>query len=159
MGIATILASVVYGSNSANDGFSDRVIRDAIMYVGVDLLRTSAVRREEKRLHVETLEELAMSFDDEVEPLVVDIQGTEHRLTGTAEVQYREWRDLLRRMFFSQTGFEPEDMELLREPAPEAQTPAESSPAEEQEAGTADAEGGDTQQVISDADGSAASGA
>ncbi|HEY8520209.1 MAG TPA: hypothetical protein VIN61_09020 [Gammaproteobacteria bacterium] len=118
IGVATILASLVYGSNN-NDSFSDRVIRDALMYVGMDVLRTSAVRRQEKRLHTETLEELSASFDEEVQPLVVEIQGTERRLTGTAEVQYQEWRDLLRELFMAETGFEPEDLSIYAEPEPE----------------------------------------
>ena len=125
MGVATIVASLVYGSNSNNDSFSDRVIRDAMMYVGMDMLRTSAVRRQEKRLHTETLEELSTSFDDDVEPMVVEIQGTQHRLTGTAEVQYREWRDLLRQMFITETGFVPEEMAIYTEP--EATLPVETS--------------------------------
>ncbi len=116
LGIATIVASVVYGSNAGNDSFSDRVLRDALMYMGMDVLRTGAVRRQEKRLHTEALEELSLSFDDEVQPLVVDIQGTEHRLTGTAEAQYHEWRDLLRRLFVTETGFAAEDMSIYLEP-------------------------------------------
>jgi len=129
MGVATILASLVYGSNSNNDSFSDRVIRDAMMYVGVDMLRTSSVRRQEKRLHTETLEELSVSFDDEVEPMVIEIQGTQHRLTGTAEVQYQEWRDLLRQMFITETGFVPEEMAIYAEPEPTL--PPEEIPTEE----------------------------
>jgi hypothetical protein len=116
LGIATIVASVVYGSNSNNDGFSDRVVRDALMYMGMDVLRTGAVRRQEKRLHTETLEELSESFSDEVQPLVVEIQGVQHRLTGTAEVQYQEWRELLQRMFITETGFVPEDVAVYVEP-------------------------------------------
>ena len=58
MGIATIVASIVYGSNSDGGSFSERVIRDALMYVGVDMIRSSQVRKQEKRLHTETLEEL-----------------------------------------------------------------------------------------------------
>lgn len=156
MGIATIVASVVYGTNSNNDSFSDRVIRDAMMYIGVDMLRTSAVRRQEKQLHSESLEELATSFNDDVEPLVVEIQGTEHRLTGTAEVQYREWRDLLRRMVISERGFDPEEMQIYRE-SPSDDAPADSAPAED--AVPAESEQGDLQQVISDAGGSGSSGA
>jgi hypothetical protein len=118
LGIATIVASVVYGSNS-NNSFSDRVVRDALMYMGMDVLRTGAVRRQEKRLHTSTLEELSESFSDEVQPLVVEIQGTQHRLTGTAQVQYQEWRDLLQRMFIDETGFVPEEMSIYVEPEPE----------------------------------------
>ena len=117
MGIASILASFVYGNNSNNDSFSDRVIRDTMMYIGMDMLRTSASRRQEKRIHVEALEELSASFDDEVEPLIVDVAGTQRRLTGTAEIQYDEWRSLLRELYFSETGFEPEEVEIFVEPA------------------------------------------
>ena len=119
MGVATIVASVVYGSNSGNDSFSDRVIRDAMMYIGVDMIRTSQVRKQEKKLHSDTLEELSASFDDEMEPMIVEVQGTQHRLTGTADVQYQEWRDLLQQIFVAESGFVPEDMAIYTEPEPE----------------------------------------
>jgi hypothetical protein len=116
IGIATIVASIMYGQDSDNNSFSGRVVRDAMMYVGTDMLRSGAVRRQERRLHSQTLEELSESFDDEVAPLVVEIAGTQHRLTGTAEVQYAEWRDLLQQMFIRETGFEPETVEIYAEP-------------------------------------------
>jgi hypothetical protein len=118
IGIATILASIVYGADGDNDSFSNRLIRDATMYVGVDLLQSNAVRRQEKQLHIETLEELSVGFEDEVTPLVVEIAGVQHRLTGTAAVQYAEWRDLLRQLYISETGFTPEDVEIYAEPEP-----------------------------------------
>ena len=118
IGIATILASIAYGADGDNDSFSNRLIRDAAMYVGVDLLQSNAVRRQEKQLHVETLEELSMSFEEEVTPLVVEVAGVQHRLTGTAAVQYAEWRDLLRQLYISETGFIPEEVEIYAEPEP-----------------------------------------
>jgi len=118
MGVATIVASIVYGANSSHDSFSDRVIRDAMMYIGTDMLRTSQVRKQEKKLHSDSLEELSSSFDDQVKPMVVAIQGTEHRLTGTADAQYQEWRDLLKQIFVSEGGFVPEDMSIYAEAEP-----------------------------------------
>jgi hypothetical protein len=131
MGVATILASIVYGSNSDNT-FSDRVIRDAMMYVGMDMLKSSSLRRQEKRLHSQTLEELSQSFDDQAKPLVVDVQGVQHRLSGTADAQYQEWRDLLRQMFSAESGVAPEDVSVYDEPAP-APTPAQTAPADGQQ--------------------------
>jgi hypothetical protein len=144
MGVATIVASIVYGSQN-NDSFSDRVIRDAMMYIGTDMLRTSQVRRQEKRLHSDTLEELSSGFDAEVKPLVVAIQGTEHRLVGTADAQYQEWRDLLKQMFVTESGFVPEDVAIYAEPEPAPPTqdplptvaspaPADAAPPSEQTA-------------------------
>jgi hypothetical protein len=127
MGIATIVASIVYGSNS-DGAFSDRLIRDALMYVGVDMIRASQVRKQEKRIHTETLEELSSSFDNDVKPMVVEIQGTQHRLTGTADAQYDEWRSLLRQIFASESGFVPEDVAIYTEPDPEP--PLELPPAD-----------------------------
>ena len=91
----------------------------------------------EKRIHTETLEELSSSFEDDIEPMVVEIQGTQHRLTGTAQAQYDEWRSLLRQMFISESGFVPEDVAIYTEPEPEApvelppvpEAPAEVEPA------------------------------
>ena len=118
LGIATLVASVVYGSQSDGDSFSDRMVRDALMYVGMDMIKTGAVRKQEKRLHEETLEELSSSFDDEVRPMVVEIEGTQHRLTGTADVQYQEWRQLLKDLFVSETGLLPADMSIYTDPPP-----------------------------------------
>ena len=117
LGAATILASVVYGAT--NDGsFNERVLRDALMYVGVDMIRTGRMRRQEKQLHTASLEELSASFDDEVKPMVVEIEGTQHRFTGTADIQYEEWHELLRELYISETGFVPE-VDIYTEPLPE----------------------------------------
>jgi|TARA_B110000263_G_scaffold247886_1_gene261639 hypothetical protein len=125
LGAATILASVVYGAT--NDGsFNERVLRDALMYVGVDMIRTGRMRRQEKQLHTASLEELSASFDDEVKPMVVDIEGTQHRFTGTADVQYQEWRELLRELYLSETGFVPE-VEIYTESFPEVADELESA--------------------------------
>jgi hypothetical protein len=140
MGVATILASIVYGSNS-NGNFSDRVVRDALMYVGMDMIRTSQVRRQEKKLHTDSLEELSSSFDDEIKPMVVEIEGTQHRLTGTADAQYQEWRDLLRQMFVDETGFVPEDVDIYAEPEPELPVELPTLPPTESQPATVEAPG------------------
>ena len=153
LGIATIVASIVYGQDSGNDSFSNRIVRDAMMYVGVDMLQSSAVRRQEKRLHTQTLEELSESFDDEVAPLVVEIQGTEHRLTGTAEVQYEEWRDLLQRLFIAETGFAPENLEVYAEPPDPLEDSAAETAGEEEQLELIE-----VKEAISDASGGSAGG-
>ena len=107
LGIAGVVASVLYGSNS-NSGYSQRVLRDSIMYMSMDMIRTGSLRRQEKQLHAASLEELSSSFEEEVKPMVVDIEGTQYRLTGTAAAQYEEWRELLLQLYQSETGLVPE---------------------------------------------------
>ncbi len=103
LGIAGILASVVYGVNSDGD-FADRVVRDSIMYMSMEMLQSGMLRRQEKQLHSSALEELSVGFDEEVKPMVVEIEGVQHRFTGTAQTQYEDWRDLLRQIYFEETG-------------------------------------------------------
>jgi len=50
------------------------------------------------------LKELSDSFQNEVAPQVVDLEGQTLRLTGTAEEQYREWRRLLHQMYLEENG-------------------------------------------------------
>jgi len=123
LGVATVVASVLYGANSDGD-FTSRMLRDAMMYSGMDLIKTASVRRDEKRLHSEAMEELSISFDDEVKPMVVEIEGTQHRLTGTADAQYDEWKDLLLELYLAETGFVPE-INVYTEALPEREEVAE----------------------------------
>jgi len=147
-GALAIALSIAYGANQGGDSLADRMIADAGIYIGGDLLRSGAVRRQERRLYTAELRELSESFDDSVKPLVVEIEGTEHRLTGTADAQYDEWRELLRELFISETGFVPENIEVYADPLLETETQVEpdsvSNPSSEPEAqdATSDADGG-----------------
>jgi hypothetical protein len=74
--------------------------------------------------------------------LWVEVQGTEHRLIGTAETQYEEWQRLLEQIFISETGFVPEDIRIYAEPEAETEVqPGVEIPPESQE-GVANAAGG-----------------
>jgi hypothetical protein len=86
----------------------------------------------------------------------VEIQGTQHRLTGTADAQYDEWRQLLRQIFVSESGFVPEDVEIYTEPEPEA--PLELPPVPELPAAETQAADGDVATEGADASASAGDG-
>jgi hypothetical protein len=147
LGALAIAMSIAYGAQSDRSSLADRIIADAGIYVGGDLLRSAAVRRQERRLHTQSLQELSEDFEDSVEPLVVEIQGTQHRLTGSAAAQYEEWQGLIRELFISETGFVPEDIELYAEPAEDGDDIA--SP----DAASAPASGSEIQEATSDAGG------
>jgi hypothetical protein len=54
---------------------------------------------EQRAMHEEGLSELAQSFQAEVQPMVVELNSTNVRLTGTATAQYEEWQRLLRDVY------------------------------------------------------------
>lgn len=66
----------------------------------------------EREIHVGTLEELGNSFEADVEPRVVEIQGETVRITGNAEAQYTEWRRLLRAIYQAETGLPVSETEV-----------------------------------------------
>ena len=47
-----------------------------------------------------------------MEPVVLDFEGKKVELTGTAEKQYAQWRELLRRIYEAETGFASEMPDL-----------------------------------------------
>jgi hypothetical protein len=157
LGIATIVAAIAYGSNSDNS-FSSRLIEAGMMNVGIEMIRASQVRRQEKRLHTQTLEELSTDFEDSIEPMVVEIQGTQHRLTGTAEAQYDEWRQLLRRIFIEESGFVPEELAIYTEPEPEPPVELPLLPEQPADAAAGDAAEVAGESVTTDAADASASG-
>jgi hypothetical protein len=40
-----------------------------------------------------------------MKPVVMEFQGKKYELTGSAEEQYRHWRELLREIYYEETGF------------------------------------------------------
>jgi len=56
------------------------------------------------RIQGQALKELSQSFQSEVAPQVVDVEGRTLRLTGTAEEQYREWRQMLQQLYTEENG-------------------------------------------------------
>jgi hypothetical protein len=59
------------------------------------------------KIHEQDLGELALGFNNEVTPTVMDVSGAVFELSGTLDSQYSEWRDILQRIFTLETGLVP----------------------------------------------------
>jgi len=101
LGLAAILGAVAY---EANGGGNSAITNTAILG-GIEGFRSGLNKSSEANLHGESLKELGSSFESETEPLLIEVEGQTRRLTGTAEEKYQEWRQLLREIFASETGF------------------------------------------------------
>lgn len=98
-------AVAVVGGILANDGSREgRVISEAGVVGGVIAIRSGIFKTQEAKLHRETLRELAASFDAEITPVLVEVEGQTLRLQGSVETQYARWRELLREIFVTETG-------------------------------------------------------
>jgi hypothetical protein len=105
LGGAAMLAGVIM---SGSDSQGSRVAGDIAMLGGYAAIQAGAQQAQEKSLHVAALKELAISVDGDVQPLLVEVEGHQLRLTGSAEKQFTEWRELLHRVFTVETGV-PDD--------------------------------------------------
>ena len=73
-------------------------------------------------MHSDSLKQLGESFQAEVQPLVVDVEGKTLQLKGTAEEQFHEWRRLLKELYENETGVP------LQAPATTAASPSPTGP-------------------------------
>lgn len=59
------------------------------------------------KIHEQDLDELALGFNNEVAPTVMEVSGTVFKLSGSLDTQYTEWREILQRIFALETGLPP----------------------------------------------------
>eukprot|EP00903_Cladosiphon_okamuranus_P004367 g4365.t1 len=79
------------------------------IYGGVEALRSSYQLKDEAALHIATLSEMGQSLEDELEPSVIEMQDRTITLTGTVRDQYDDWRNILKEMYYRETGYSHTD--------------------------------------------------
>ncbi len=105
LGIAAIAGAIALSAASDSDTrVRTGTLRDVMVLGGIYAVKTGFDKDEETTIHRAAIEELDASFSAEAKPLVVDIEGETHELTGSAETQYAKWRHLLRQIYASETG-------------------------------------------------------
>jgi hypothetical protein len=93
------------GSSSRNTNNINRALQYQGITRGLNTVFAAIQRNRNAGLHLDAISELSESFGNEAAPMVVNIEGQERRLTGTAEAQYESWRQLLREIYEAETGF------------------------------------------------------
>jgi len=118
LGVMAIIAAIaIEATGNSSTRASTGTLRDVMVIGGAAAIKHGMDVNAQSTLHEEEISELGISFSSEAEPMVVEVDGEVHQLTGSAEVQYTQWRDLMKKIYASETGLEPE-------------TPVESEPEE-----------------------------
>jgi hypothetical protein len=104
LGFAAIIGAVALEATGNTRGYSSSVLRDAMLVGGAYAVKSGFDKASETEIHSAAIEELDDSFSAEARPMVVDVEGETHELTGSAEVQYTKWRTLLKRIYSTETG-------------------------------------------------------
>jgi hypothetical protein len=124
LGAAALIASI-FAPNSCSTYDACRIndaMRTAGTMGGIAAVLSGIKKYADARSHADALKELTLSFQSEVAPQVVEVEGHTLRLTGTAEDQYREWRKLLKQLYLEETG-----AAAVSAPAAEPEAPATST--------------------------------
>jgi hypothetical protein len=127
LGAAAVLAAVFVPGQCASGDYNCRRIENAARTAGA-IGGTAAVlsglkKYSDAKIHAQALKELSESFQSEVQPQVVDVEGRTLRLSGSADEQYKEWRELLQQLYLEETGGAPATTSAAT-PADPGTTPA-----------------------------------
>jgi len=107
VGVVVLAGSTQINTNSSSRNTNN--INRALQYQGItrgmNTVFGALKRNRDAGLHLDAIAELSESFGNEAAPMVVNVEGQERRLTGTAEAQFESWRQLLREIYEAETGF------------------------------------------------------
>ena len=104
LGALLVAGAIVAGSQNSNMA---RIVAPAMVLVGGQVFISGWNVSKEAEMHSAAIEELSESFGDEMQPVIMEFEGQQYELTGTAEEQFKRWRELLRQIYFAETGFDP----------------------------------------------------
>jgi len=104
LGVASIVGAIFIGVASPEYNSGLDTLSDVMVLGGAAAIKSGMDKRSEAAIHRESIEELGVSFSSETQPLVVDVEGKTVELTGSAEAQYGQWRELLGQIYANETG-------------------------------------------------------
>jgi hypothetical protein len=116
LGAVAVVGGVLAGSETNSSAGS--AASTAAVIGGIYAFKSGLDMRAEIKMHGESLKQLGSSFQNEVQPIVVDIEGRTLELKGSAEQQYAEWRQLLRELYENETGLPATASTEAAKPAP-----------------------------------------
>lgn len=98
LGAAAVLAAIFVPGNCNSEASCnlEEVARYAGTAGGIAGFLSGLDKYADARTHAQAFGELARSMQSEVAEQVVDVEGRSLKLTGSAEEQYRQWREMLR---------------------------------------------------------------
>ena len=105
IGALLIAGAIAAGSiDSINTG----ALQAGMIIIGGQVIISGFNISQEAEIHEAAIEELSESFGSEMKPIVMEFEGKQYELTGSAEEQFKQWRELLRKIYYAETGFYPD---------------------------------------------------
>lgn len=115
LGAAAIVGGLVMGTQS--NTYVGQAAGTAAIFGGAYAVKSGFDKGAEVKMHSNSLKQLGESFQAEVQPMVVDVEGKTLQLKGTAEEQFTEWRRLLKELYENETGLPVQPAATPNQPA------------------------------------------
>ena len=103
---ALMVAGAIAAGASDSSGMA--AVQTGLILAGTQVIIRGFNVSQEAEIHEAAIQELGESFSSEMQPVVMEFEGRQYELTGSAEEQFNQWRDLLRKIYYAETGFDPD---------------------------------------------------
>ncbi len=113
VGILGVVGGSMIAGKSSNSAV--RTLGTVGALGGLTAMKQGYDTYKQAKIHEEALKELANSFDSEVQPIVMQVEGEVVKLTGSLAVQYADWREMLRKIYAAETGLPLADSNIVPE--------------------------------------------
>jgi hypothetical protein len=108
IGALLIAGAIAAGSSNSS---ATTAIQTGMILAGTQVIISGFNVSKEAEIHEAAIQELSESFSGEMKPVVMEFEGKQYELTGSAEEQFTQWRELLRKIYFAETGFDPDPLQ------------------------------------------------
>ena len=105
LGALLVAAAIAAGSSDSSAGTA---VQTGMILAGTQVIISGFNISKEAEINEAAIQELSESFGGEMKPVVMEFEGKQYELTGSAEEQFNQWRALLRKIYYAETGFEPD---------------------------------------------------
>ncbi len=112
-GILMIAAAIAMQAQGVHDS---TILTGGLVIAGGQVFLSGVNISKQAKMNYEALQELGESFGKEMKPIVMEFEGKKYELKGSAEEQYKRWRELLREIYYTETGFTPSDASPTQRP-------------------------------------------
>lgn len=107
-----LLMAAAASSASDYDSYDYNYGAIAAATVGAGLLVSASGNAQEAKVHESTINEISLSFDGEIAPKVVEMEGLQVKLEGSIENQFSQWQTVLGNIYESESS-QTKEFEIL----------------------------------------------
>lgn len=116
-GALAILGAIGLAAAGGETANNTQILQGVAVAGGIMAIKSGIDQGAEKDIHEAAVQELGASFENEIKPMVVEVDGEMIELTGSAEAQFARWSELLRDRYELDRGL---NAEPAPRPAPDA---------------------------------------